>query len=78
MIECDGYVFYVELLQERMPPRLSKSGLYFKLKVNSKIETRKIAIKIEGFYLRTFVELNIRNLKIAIKIDRFYQQKKKY
>jgi len=36
--------------------RLSKSGLYFKSKGNSKIETRKIAIKIEGFYSRTFVE----------------------
>ena len=32
--------------------RLSKSGLYFKSKVNSKIETRKIAIKIEDFTQR--------------------------
>jgi len=39
-----------------LQPRLSKSGLYFKLKGNSKIGTRKIAIKIEGFYSRTFVE----------------------
>jgi hypothetical protein len=36
--------------------RLSKSGLYFRSKGNSKIGTCKIAIKIEEFYSRTFVE----------------------
>jgi len=43
--------FHIAVLQ----PRLSKSGLYYRSKGNSKIETRKITIKIEGFYSRTFV-----------------------
>jgi len=46
------------LFPERWPmylSRLSKSGLYFRSKENSKIGTCKIAIKIEGFYSRTFV-----------------------
>jgi len=50
-------------------------GLYFRLKGNNKIGTRKITIKIEGFYSRT-CGIDIGNCKIANKIDGFYAKKK--
>jgi len=45
-----------QLLCKVMILRLSNSGFCFRLKEKSKIDNRKIAIKIEGFYSIIFVE----------------------